>query len=75
MQQSLFIVDYENMFLFHEVFLLRCRRFRRSRRRCNRRWGTDRTNLFPHFLIDALQRLELARQLLYFLIPLGQLFL
>src|SRR5262245_45877801 len=58
---------------FSMKFLLRCRRLRCSLRRCHRRWGTDRTNLIPHFLVDALQCLQLARQLLYFFILIRQL--
>src|SRR6478672_6123454 len=46
-----------------------------SRRRHNGGRRTDRTDFVTHFLIDALQRLELARQLVDFFIPLGELFL
>src|SRR6185295_10023098 len=60
---------------FSMKLLLRCYRFRHGRRRCDRRWGTNGTNLIPHFLIDALQCFQLARQLLYFPISIGQLLL
>lgn len=46
-----------------------------SRRRRNGGWGADRTDFVAHFLIDTLQRFELARQLVDFFIPLGELFL
>lgn len=46
-----------------------------SRRRHNGRRRADRTDFIAHFLIDALQRFELARQLVDFFIPLGKLFL
>ena len=44
------------------------------RRHHGGRWA-DRTDFVAHFLIDTLQRFELARQLVNFFIPLGELFL
>ena len=44
------------------------------RRHHGGRWA-DRTDFVAHFLIDTFQRFELARQLVDFFIPLGELFL
>src|SRR6476659_1849821 len=46
-----------------------------SRRRHHGGWWADRTDFVAHFLIDTFQRFELARQLVDFFIPLGELFL
>ena len=46
-----------------------------SRRRHNGGRRADRTDFVAHFLIDTLQRFELARQLVDFFIPLGEFFL